>query len=92
MYNVLWILGSSYHFINDHIWLHLWYGHGWGEGRTPELTGKWDPGVANKWDEIEASRVYRFHINPAALRRRTGNSLRAKVGSLAEPWATARGS
>ena len=66
VFSPLRTLGSTHHYINDVLWLQLWYGHGWGPGRTPELTKEWDQGVANTWDEVEAGRAYRFHINPKA--------------------------
>ena len=55
---------SSHHFVNDVVWLQLWYGDQWGDGRTPSLPGGWGPGAANSWDEVEPGRVYDFHVNP----------------------------
>ena len=56
--------GSEHHFINDYVWLQLWYGDQWGDDRLPELPGGWGQGAAQSWDEIEPSRVYDFHIHP----------------------------
>jgi len=56
--------GSEHHFINDYVWLQLWYGDQWGDDRLPSLPGGWGQGAAHKWDEIEPSRVYDFHIHP----------------------------
>ncbi len=56
--------GSEHHFINDYVWLQLWYGDQWGDGRLPALPGGWGPGAAQSWDEIEPSRVYDFHLHP----------------------------
>ena len=56
--------GSQHHAINDYVWLQLWYGDQWGDGRLPALPGGWGAGAAQSWDEIEPSRVYDFHLHP----------------------------
>ncbi len=57
-------VSSTQAFVNDYVFMPLWYGDTWGSGETPSLAGEWAPGVANRWDEVEKGRVYNFHINP----------------------------
>ena len=64
IFNPLKQVSSSQAYITDYVFLPLWYGNTWGPGDTPAMTGEWDVGVANSWDEVERGRVYNFHINP----------------------------
>ncbi|MCY3913921.1 MAG: ABC transporter substrate-binding protein, partial [Chloroflexi bacterium] len=64
IFNPLKQVSSSQAYITDYVFLPLWYGDTWGPGDTPAMTGEWDKGVANRWDEVERARVYNFHINP----------------------------
>ncbi|MCY4113499.1 MAG: ABC transporter substrate-binding protein [Chloroflexi bacterium] len=64
IFNPLKQVSSSQAYITDYVFLPLWYGDTWGPGDTPAMTGEWDKGVANSWDEVERARVYNFHINP----------------------------
>ena len=40
-------------------WRHL--GH---RRDAEQVTGSWDPALANRWDEVEQGRSYIFHLNP----------------------------
>ena len=64
IFNPLKQVSSSQAYITDYVFLPLWYGDTWGPGDTPAMTGDWDVGVANRWEEVERARVYNFHINP----------------------------
>ena len=63
--NPIKCLSTTNQMVNDVVWLQLWYGDSWGEERAPTLSGEWEAGAADRWEEIEPSRVYRFHINSA---------------------------
>ena len=65
IFNPLKQVSSSQAYITDYVFLPLWYGNTWGTGDSPAMSGAWDQGVANSWDEVERGRVYNFHINPA---------------------------